>query len=109
MSKKLLEHLLLNGVTSNSDGTWFDVSSWRRIAVHVKLTDTPNLTVKIYGSNEPTKPSNSSDEVQIGSDITSDTIVELSVKLKWVKAKIINYVAGTVNAYAVGESTAYGL
>jgi len=107
MSKKLLEKVLLDGVQALASGTWVEVTSWRRLTIHVKGIVT--ATVQIRGSCAPTKPADASDEVQIGADITADSLIEITRKLKWVKAKVTAYSEGTLYAYAVGESTIYGL
>lgn len=109
MSKKIIEYHLLADKTGTDNGLWQDVSMYRRISVHVKLTDTPNMVVRIMGSCTPDIPLSSSHEVQIGSDITSDTIMEITAKIKWIKAYIPSYTTGTCNVYLLGETTAYGI
>lgn len=95
------EYTVLDGVTSTDSGSWVDVSAWRRITIHIKGIIT--ATCQIRGSCEPTKPPDTDDGVQIGSDITSDTLYEITAKMKYIKVKVSAYTAGTIYAYAVGE------
>lgn len=106
MPKKLKEYTLVDAGAATSDGVWYDVTAWKRIAVHLIFGV---ATMQIFGSNRPTKPANNVDDVQIGGDITSDTIYELTAKIKWIKVKTSAYTSGTLYAYAVGDETAYGM
>ena len=95
------EYTLLDGVTSQTNGEWVDVSAWRRITVHIK--GITSATCQIRGSCAPSKPADNVDEVQIGNDITSDTLYEITAKIKWLKVKVSSYTSGTIYAYAVGD------
>jgi len=95
------EYTLLDGVASTTNGEWVDVGAWRRITVHIKGITT--ATCKIMGSCEPTKPSDATDGVQLGNDVTADTLYEITAKLKWLKVKVSAYTSGTIYAYAVGD------
>jgi len=106
VSKKLLEVTLLNGVTGTNSGTWVDITSWNRLSVHVKGIET--ATVQIHGSCEPSKPSDATDGIVLSS-LTADGIYSTNAKLKWIKAKVSSYTSGTIYAYAVGDSTIYGV
>ncbi len=105
-SKKLIEHTVLDGVTGTQDGVWKDITSWRRTTI--EINGISGDTVIISGSCATTKPANASHIVPIAT-ITEDTIAEISSKLKWIKVRCSIFSAGTINAYLVGESTAYGI
>ena len=106
MSKKMREYTLLDGVAATSNGTWVDVGAWNRITVDIKGIG--SATVQVMGSCEPTKPSDATDGRQIGSDITADSLVEITMKLKWLKVKVAAWTSGTIYAYAIGDETVYG-
>lgn len=106
MSKKLLAYVLLDGVTSTTDGEWVDVTSWQRICIDTLGTFVG--TLQLYGSCEPTKPANATDGRQIGSDFTAPQLDEITAKIKWLKMKVSAYTSGTINSHAVGDSTIYG-
>ena len=107
MSKKLLERVLLDGVTATDLGSWVDVTSWERLTFQVKgITD---ATVQLMGSCEPTKPGDSANGPTLCTDLTADGLFSTSAKLKWVKAKVSASTSGTIYTYLVGSSTVYGL
>lgn len=106
-TKKLKEATLLNAVVATSTGSWIDVTAWNRITVDIKGITT--ATCQIFGSCEPTKPTDATDGRQIGSNITADASSEITRKLKWLKVKVSAWTAGTIYAYAVGDETAYGV
>lgn len=101
------EYTVLDAVTSLTSGEWVDVSGWRRMTVHI--TGITTATCQIRGSCTPTKPANAEDHIQIGSDITSDTLYEVTAKLKWIKVKISAYTSGTISAYVVGDQFIGGI
>ena len=103
--KSCKQATLLDGVTAQSDGSWVDVGSLRRMTIHIK--GITSATCQIRGSCAPTKPDDTADEVQIGNDITSDTIYEITAKLRWVKVKVSAYTSGTIYAYLVGDEFLY--
>ncbi len=107
MSKKLVSYTLLSSVTGTNTGTWKEVTGWSRITIDILGITT--ATCQIFGSCEPTKPADATDGRQIGSDVTANAMSEITRKLKWIKVKVSAYTAGTINAYAVGDETSYGL
>lgn len=104
-NKKFSHYVLHDGATSAEDGTWVDVRAWRRISLQLTIT---NATCQVRGSLAATKPANTTDGVQIGSDISADCIVSLPDKYAWIKIKITS-ITGTLTAYAMGESSVYGI
>ncbi len=106
-AKACREYTLLDAKTSTTSGEWADVSGWRRATVHI--TGIVTATCQIRGCATPTKPLDSEDHIQIGSDITSDTLYEITAKLKWLKVKISAYTSGTISAYAIGDQFVSGI
>jgi hypothetical protein len=90
----------LDTVTATNVGgsQWIDVRGFPRLTVDVRLGG-GTATIQIRGSNAPTKPLNSSDETQIGANITADSIVALDSPIRWIKMIVSTYVSGTINAY----------
>ena len=107
MSKKAREITLQDAAVATDNGSWQPVADLNRMSVHIKGITT--ATVQIYGSCDPTQPSDATDEIQVALDVTSDDILEITAKLKWIKAKISSWTAGTIYVYLLGDSTKYGI
>jgi len=92
---------LLSAVAATSDGEWVNAQGLAPFSVHV--TGITDATVRIHGSNKTTAPANADAEEQLGSDITAttDTILEYSAPMRWIKASIPTYVGGTITAELV--------
>lgn len=96
-----LKYTLLDGVTGTTAGEWQDVRLWSRLSIHLTFGVG---TAQIFGSCKPEKPADATDDVQIGANITSDTIYEVTAKINWIKVKVSAYTSGAISAYAVGDS-----
>lgn len=87
---------LLDGATATSNGQWVDARGFRRMSVHVSGFGT--ATVQIRGSNAATQPDNGSHGAQLGSDVTSESIVDVDLPVRWIKARVSAYTSGTIDA-----------
>lgn len=105
-TKKLKEITLQNQAAATSNGVWYDITAWERVSVQVSGTFVG--TAQIFGWCGPTKLSDATDGVKLGSDISTPTIYEVHAKIKWVKVKISAYTSGNIDAFAVGDETKYG-
>lgn len=85
---------LLDEQTATTDGAW--VFAPNDLTIHCDL-EGGTATVQLHGSNKETKPADNDDEIQLGSDITTDVIYSLASPLRWVKASISSYSSGTIN------------
>ena len=96
-----LDVALLTNQAANTDGIWQDCRGISPLSVHVNgITD---ATVQIRVSMQTTQPANSVHALQGGFDITADAVVTLEYPAKWIKARVLNYVAGTINAQVYGR------
>ncbi len=83
------------GLEASDDGYWVDVSALDDKVLHV--TGISGDTVQVFGANTATVPSNATDHIQIGTDITVDGLFEIGGPYKWMKVKFA-YNAGDVYA-----------
>ena len=84
---RLFKHvLLIDAKDDAADGVWIDVSSYVYASIELVLTDTG--TVQVRGSDSSTRPLNSADGVQIGSNITTNSITNLASLPRWIKVKV---------------------
>lgn len=87
---------LLDAIAAVDDGVWVEVKGFPRGTVHVSGITT--ATVEIRGSNAVNKPANTAHEVQIGSNITTDSLVAIDSPVRWIKARISAHTTGTISA-----------
>lgn len=80
---------------ASDDGYWLDVSALDEKVLHV--SGVSGDTIQVFGSNKATNPGNSNDEVQVGSNITGDSLVEVTFPIRWMKVKM-TFSAGSVYA-----------
>ena len=97
---------LLTDIAANNDGDWADVDGF--FPLTVDLTGATNATVQVRVSNADTRPANTVHERQAGLDITADGMVTVDYPVRWLKTRVLNYVAGTINARLVGSRPAGG-
>jgi hypothetical protein len=88
---------LLTNVAAINDGEWIDVSGLNQLSLDIR--GITSATVQLRGSNEPTKPLDSTHGNQLGSDTTVDGFVIVSASVRWMKLRVSTYVSGTINAY----------
>jgi len=97
---KFLEGVLLNAIVAVNDGDWIDVGGFGNFTVQVKGITT--ATVKVHGSNNPTKPANTVHDFQIGADVTADGVVTYAFPVRWIKARVSAWTSGSISAWAIG-------
>ena len=91
----MFKHTFLDGIGATNDGSWVNTNKLTNMTIHVK--GITNATVQIRGSNATAKPADTGHEIQIGTDITADTIREV-INVGWVKVMISAWVGGTIYA-----------
>lgn len=83
------------------DGVWFEVGDYLNKTIHV-INLTGSGVLQIYGACVPTKPSDATDHMQVGSDITAgESATPVNDRYKWLKTKKSTGGAGT------GQTKAY--
>jgi len=96
------EVTLLNNQQALTDGVWVDIRELNRKAIHI--LGTFSATIQIRGSCEPTIPANTAHGAQIGSNITTAQLVEISAPVKWIKCSVTTYTSGAIFAHLFGRS-----
>ena len=94
------EAALLNAQQGNTSGTWYCAAGL--LPISFSITGISGDTVQLRGSNDPTIPSENEDGHLLNSNFTSDSLAVLESPIKWIKAKVTNWNAGTIYVYAVG-------
>lgn len=93
----------LTAVTATTSGTWYSITNTRKLSIHVYGSTSTgfNATVQIRGSNKPTKPANSLDDVLLAS-ATGEQLIVIDTPIKWIKHMVSSYTAGTISTATVG-------
>ncbi len=93
----------LEAVTATSQGTWVSMNNTKAFSVHVFGSTATgfNATVTLRGSNRATKPSSSFDDVLLGT-ATAETLIVVASPIKWFKAMVPSYTAGTISTGFAG-------
>lgn len=99
--KTVLWAQLLTDQAAATDGEWMAVLGWHPLTIQIDGITT--ATVQVRGSNAKAQPANSTDGFQLGSDISTDSLVALDAPIKWIKVKVSTYVSGTLNAYMMAS------
>lgn len=93
---------VLTSAVALTDGEWIDVSGLQPISVHVMGITT--ATVEVDGSNEATRPANSTHGIKINAGtITADTHEVITRPLRWLKVRVTAYTSGTIHGYLEGH------
>ena len=99
----VIEATLLDALQATNDGTWIHVAGMRDFTLDISGIN--GDTVQLHGSNDAAAPNNTDDAHQLGSNITADKIVQLSgCPIKWLKASIPAYSAGTITVRVVARA-----
>ena len=93
----------ISGAVATTHGVWYDMTLWNQVSFDIRLGGGTS-TVQIRFSNAATKPANSADEIQAGTDITADGIYTLIGPYRWVKVMISAWTSGTVNVNGMGTA-----
>jgi hypothetical protein len=99
-TKRAMNATLLDAESSTSDGAWVDAMDFFTGSVDVIISATG--TVKLMGSDAPTKPADATDGRQIGSDITTSSQYTMDAPAHWIKAKVTAN-TGQIDAYFTGK------
>lgn len=98
------EAQLLSSVEADTNGEW----TWCE-GIHpftVEISGITSAEASIHGSNDEVMPANSDHgtDLTFGVHRTTDGMVVFSdvITVKWIKARITNYVTGTISARLVG-------
>ncbi len=91
-----LEVAAVNGAQATDNGSWIDIRGFAQATLQTKKpqlgANAATFTLKVMGSNAPAKPADSADGPQIGSDITAEGLVSITVlPVKWIKVKVSSY------------------
>lgn len=89
---------LVDAVVATTNGAWVDTLDYENGSIHVDIGTTG--TVQIMGRNDPTRPADGTDGVQIGADITADSLYCIDRLPRWLKAKV-TAVSGALSVYAL--------
>lgn len=80
------------------DGEWVSIQDLSKISVQFDMQ--VGNKVKIFVSDSFNKPSD--DQVQLGNEHTTSGIVTIEGYYRWIKAKVTNYVSGTITVNFAG-------
>lgn len=89
----------LNGVNGVFAGEWFAMEGFDHFTVHVSGITT--ATVNVRGSNRPTKPPSSNNEILLQS-LSSNAVVDIALPVRWLKVDVSSYSEGQVYAWVEG-------
>ncbi len=90
----IFEATLIDSAVATGNGEWINAEGLKNYSIHVSGITT--ATVVFSGSNAATKPSDATHGIQFGSDITADGFLEYTAPVKWVKARVSAWTAGTI-------------
>lgn len=80
---------LLSAIDATGTGEWVQNIYTKAASLEISLEGTtPSATVKVYGSNAQEKPDKTIDGTQIGSDISTAGLTQISMPCRWIKAKV---------------------
>jgi hypothetical protein len=93
----------LDAETSTSDGVWMNVQGMSLFTLQTSGVSL-GATFQIHASNAETIPSNATDGVQVGEDITTSTMTSFAGPYRWVKVKITSNSGDTLTAVMQGST-----
>ncbi|HXH81708.1 MAG TPA: hypothetical protein VNN07_02135 [Candidatus Tectomicrobia bacterium] len=93
------EKTLLSSATGLNDGQWIP---YVYHPASVDVSGITTATVQIRGSNDEVKPDDATHGRQLGTDVTADAIVLIPAPVKWIKARVTAYTAGSITARLCG-------
>ena len=91
---------LLTAAVAATDGIWFNLGGINPVTVEV--AGITSATVEIRVSNAQTQPLNTVHERQAGDVIKKDGVFIIDYPVEWIKARIVSYTSGTIDANLVG-------
>jgi hypothetical protein len=90
---------LLEDCEDAAPGAWLEVRGLGEFSVETSGITTANIQLR--GSNEPTTPTG--DGIQIGSNITTNTVTQVTGRYRWVKAMTSGEPDGIINVWLFGQ------
>lgn len=102
LGKAVVRATLLDDVGATSNGEWINVQGIHPYSIHVSGITTATVQIRI--SNKLTKPADTDHEIQAGSNITANGITEYTAPVRWIKARVSAWTAGTIRAEYVHNS-----
>ena len=101
--RRVWESQLLTNQVANTNGVWTSVDRVYPMVMQIAGITTAEVEVRV--SLQPTSPAAADHQIQAGLTITADGMVTLDYPVRWVKLRVLNYVAGTINGYGWGLRT----
>lgn len=95
---------LLTNAVADTNGTWVNVEGVFPLSVQVVGITT--ATVQIRVSLQAAAPAAADHQIFAGLDIVADGMFPLNFPVRWIKARVTGWVAGTINAYGWGLASA---
>jgi len=86
----------LDAAGGTTNGTWIDVRGFGLASVSIEGIGT--ATAHVCASNAAAKPDDTAHGLQLGDDITADTIVSMLIPVRWVKVRLSTHASGTITA-----------
>ena len=96
-----LQATLLDAVTATSDGEWIPTRGIYLMSV--EIIGISGDTVQIRGTNQHTRPLDTDDGQQLGTDITANWLFGNVIPVTWFKLMVSAYGAGTITARFLGH------
>ena len=89
------------GVGASDDGYWLNVSHLVGMTMHI--TGINGDTVQIFGCDLEDEPTDATDHVQLGGDITVNQMIEIAAPVEWLKVKVTRVAGTAVKAELAGR------
>ena len=98
-----MAHKGLDAVTATAQGSWFSINNTKKLTVHVYGATATGFsaTVEIRGSNRPTKPADSFDDVLIAT-VTAASFTVVDAPMRWMKHSVTAHTAGVISSHIRG-------
>jgi hypothetical protein len=91
---------LLEAQEGNTNGEW--VCCAGVLPISIDINGISGDSVVLHGSNAKDKPAASSAGHALNSTFTQDTLAGMTIPIKWIKASVTNWIAGSINVRAFG-------
>lgn len=79
--------------TGTENGEWINIEGLGPFSIHLSGVVSGDI-IQIRGSNDATRPSNATHDIQLGSNITVDGITEYTVPIRWIKSRVSAWAGG---------------
>lgn len=95
---------LLTNAVADTNGTWVNVEGVFPLGVQIAGITTANVEIRV--SLQATAPVAADHQILAGLVNVADGLLTLDYPVRWIKARITGWVAGTINAYGWGLASA---